>query len=103
MSLRNIGPPLRSLFQHNYKITDASTWYDMLDALEYCGKDLKSKFICPDNLKEAHDLWIAKKRAKMDEADRRKGRERQMTPLQRYGVNHKVDEARYKESQINIF
>lgn len=93
-------PSAKVAFRHNYKITDASTWYDMLDALEYCGKDLRNpKFICPDNLKEAHDLWIAKKRAKMDEADRRRERERQMTPLQRYEVNHKVDEARYKKAK----
>ncbi|TGY79068.1 PcfJ domain-containing protein [Lepagella muris] len=93
-------PSAKVAFRHKYQIKDPSTWYDMLDALEYCGKDLRNpKFICPDNLKEAHDLWIAKKRAKMDEADRRRERERQMTPLQRYEVNHKVDEARYKKAK----
>lgn len=91
-------PSAKVAFRHNYKIADFSTWYDMLDALEYCGKDLRNpKFICPDNLKEAHDFWIAKKRAKMDEEDRRRERERKMTALQRYEANRKKDEAQYQK------
>lgn len=93
-------PSAKVAFRHNYQITDASTWYDLLNALEYCGKDLRNpKFICPDNLKEAHDFWIAKKQAKMDEENRRRERERQMTAMQRYEVNRKVDEAKYREAK----
>ena len=72
----------------------------MLDALDYCGKDLRNpKFICPNNLKEAHDFWIAKKRAKIDEENRRRERERRMTPEQRYQANSKHDEAQYKQAK----
>lgn len=87
-------------FRHKYQISDPSIWYDLLEALNYCGKDIRNpKFICPDNLKEAHDFWIAQKRAKMAENDRRRARERQMTALQRYEVNRKTDEAQYKKDK----
>lgn len=35
----------------------------------------------------------------MDEEDRRRERERQMTAIQRYEANSKVDEAKYKEAK----
>ena len=91
-------PSAKVAFRHKYHISDASLWYDLLDALDYCGKDLRNpKFICPDNLREAHDFWIAKKQAKRDEADRRRERERQKTVEQRYYKNAKQDEAQYQK------
>lgn len=93
-------PSAKVAFRHKYHISNASIWYDLLDALDYCGKDLRNpKFICPDNLKEAHDFWIAKKRAKIDEENRRRERERRMTPEQRYQANSKHDEAQYKQAK----
>ncbi len=93
-------PSAKIAFRHKYQITDPSTWYDLLEALNYCGKDLRNpKFVCPDNLKEAHDFWIARKRAKIDEENRRIQRERQMTALQRYEANCKTDEAQYKKAK----
>ncbi len=57
--------------RNHYIVEDASLWYDMLDALEYIGKDTHSPiFVCPKNLKEAHDKAIAQKR-------RREGREKE--------------------------
>lgn len=92
-------PSAKVAFRHKYHISDASIWYDLLDALEYCKKDLRNpKFICPDNLKEAHDYWVAKKRTIMDEANRQRERERQMTAIQRYEANCKEDEAEYKKA-----
>lgn len=92
-------PSAKVAFRHNYHISDASTWYDLLNALDYCDKDLRNpKFICPDNLKEAHDYWIAKKQAKIDEENRRIERERQITSEQRYQENAKQDEVQYKKA-----
>lgn len=93
-------PSAKVAFRHKYHISDASLWYDLLDALEYCDKDLRNpKFICPDNLKDAHDFWIAKKRAKIDEENRRIERERQMTAEQRYQRSAKKDESQYKKAK----
>ncbi|MBD5306574.1 MAG: hypothetical protein HDS14_02965 [Bacteroides sp.] len=93
-------PSAKVAFRHKYHISDASLWYDLLDALDYCGKDLRNpKFICPDNLRKAHDFWIAKKQAKRDEADRRRERERQMTIEQRYQKNAKQEEAQYQKAK----
>ena len=60
-------PSAKVAFHHKYHISDASIWYDLLEALQYCGKDIRNpKFICPNNLKEAHAFWLAKKRPKID-------------------------------------
>lgn len=53
--------------RNNYKISDVNIWNDMLDALEYLGKDLlNAHYVCPKNLKESHDFWVSKKRKKID-------------------------------------
>lgn len=98
---------IKIAIRHKYKITDPSLWYDLLDALEYVGKDiLNPKFICPDKLKEAHDYWIARKLAKIDRENREHERERQMTAEQRYLANLKQvvkDEAQYKKMKSKFF
>lgn len=44
----------------------AITWLDYLDLLEYYKKDLRNpKYVCPANLKKAHDTLAAKKQADM--------------------------------------
>ncbi|MCQ2082080.1 MAG: PcfJ domain-containing protein [Lachnospiraceae bacterium] len=48
--------------RNNYIIKDASLWFDMMDALAYLDKDLRSPhYICPSNLKAAHDKYIEQK------------------------------------------
>lgn len=45
--------------RNNYIIKDAVSWYDMVKALDYLGKDLRSPhFICPPDLIAAHDKYI---------------------------------------------
>lgn len=47
--------------RHGYNITDIGLWCDMMEFLETLGKDLHSPvYICPDNLKVAHDHWYNK-------------------------------------------
>ena len=46
---------------HKYAITDISLWCDLLYLLEKLGKDLRNPhFICPTDLKAAHDRYIKK-------------------------------------------
>ena len=48
--------------RNGYCISDISLWADLVQALEYCGRDIhNAHYICPDNLKEAHDYWTKRK------------------------------------------
>lgn len=54
-------PSIRIAVRNDYKITDATTWCDYIDALRTLGKDLHSpKYVCPADLKREHDRCIAK-------------------------------------------
>lgn len=63
-------------FKHRYKITDIKMWFDYLELLKFFGKDLRNPhYICPKNLKQAHDTWVNKKRkrdAMLEEERKRK-------------------------------
>ncbi|RKD96770.1 PcfJ domain-containing protein [Marinifilum flexuosum] len=57
--------------RHSYIIPDAITWFDYMDLLRYFRKDTSNpKFICPENLKAAHDTLLKKKR-KIEAEERR--------------------------------
>lgn len=47
--------------RHGYKIEDYGCWCDLIMLLDKCGRDIRSvKYICPDNLRTAHDLCLSK-------------------------------------------
>lgn len=47
---------IRVALRHNYKPNDVGMWLDLLDLLRANGKDLHNPhYICPTNLKKAHD------------------------------------------------
>lgn len=98
---------IKVAIRHKYQIKDPSLWYDMLNAMNYLGKDiLNPKFICPENLKKSHDEWIAKKRAKEAQEARRREREREMAEERRYLENLKKvehDEIQYKTAMSTFF
>lgn len=59
--------------RHRYKIKDATMWTDMINMLISEGKDIKNPhYICPKNLKKAHDYWLKRKQAREREAERRR-------------------------------
>ncbi|WP_284653217.1 PcfJ domain-containing protein [Flavobacterium terrisoli] len=48
--------------RNNYQIKDAKLWIDYIDLLQYFMKDIRSpKYVCPLDLKKAHDKLMAKK------------------------------------------
>ena len=48
--------------RNHYIIKDASLWEDYMSLLAYFGKDLRNAhYVCPKNLKVAHDRLLAKK------------------------------------------
>lgn len=64
-----------AFIRNKYKIKkyeNISLWFDLIRDLKHLKKDITNpKFICPDNLIEAHDKWD-KKRREIDEQIRRK-------------------------------
>lgn len=61
--------------RNGYNVKDAQIWIDYIKMLERCGKDIQSpKYICPTNLKESHDEYVAKvnrqRRKEQQEKDR---------------------------------
>lgn len=65
--------------RNGYRISDISLWADLVQALEYCGRDIHSAhYICPDNLKEAHDYWTKRKAQAVEKERSRKELEKAM-------------------------
>lgn len=55
-------PSIKICIRNNYKIKDASMWFDYLNVLEHFGKDLhNAKYVCPGNLKKEHDKLVTKR------------------------------------------
>ena len=56
-------PPIKICIRNNYIIKDISTWMDYVQLLIYFRKDLRnSQYVCPSDLKLAHDRLVSKKR-----------------------------------------
>lgn len=80
--LEKSWPSLKIAIRNNYIPSDMATWCDLLRLLEKYGRDIRStKYICPDDLKGAHDYWFSKvtkleeKRRKQEELERALKRE----------------------------
>lgn len=60
-------PSIKIAIRNGYKIEDVKMWFDYLELLEHFNKDLlNAKYVCPDNLRKAHDELVELKR-KRDE------------------------------------
>lgn len=55
--------PIKICIRNKYKIADASIWCDYIDLLQFFGKDVRNAhYVCPKDLKDAHDRLIEKRR-----------------------------------------
>jgi hypothetical protein len=53
---------VKTCLKYNYKIEDFKIWEDYIALLRWFKKDLTcSTFVCPENLNESHDRFVAKK------------------------------------------
>ena len=63
--------------RNRYIVRDATLWFDYLDALVYFNADThNAHYVCPPDLKKAHDLWMRKMNkaiAKRNMESKRKG------------------------------
>lgn len=74
--------------RHGYKPEDYELWSDTIRLLDKLGKDIRStKYICPDNLKAAHDHWLNKvneiEKKRRDEEQMQQARKHEARPLQK--------------------
>jgi hypothetical protein len=54
---------VKTCLKNNYIISDYKIWEDYIDLLRWFKKDLSCVlYVCPDNLREAHDRLVVKKR-----------------------------------------
>lgn len=79
--------------RNGYKVTDSQMWMDYIKMLERCGKDIQSpKYICPANLKEAHDEYSEKVNRQRRKEQREKERQQAIE-----------DKARFEELKSRYF
>lgn len=61
--IRRNWQAVKTVIRNGYKISDVSIWEDYLELLRYFKKDLcNSVYVCPENLSEAHERLVQKKR-----------------------------------------
>jgi len=61
--LRENWQAVKTCLKHGYKIQDFKIWEDYIALLRWFKKDLSaSALVCPENLEQAHDRLVAKKR-----------------------------------------
>lgn len=69
-------PAIKICIRNHYIIEDGGLWRDMIDALRFFNRDIRNpKYVCPANLLEEHNKWLAKRRKeekKKQEEERRK-------------------------------
>lgn len=54
---------IKICIRNGYVVKDAGMWLDYLQLLRHFGKDTSSpKYVCPPNVKQAHDKLVSKKR-----------------------------------------
>lgn len=100
---RDLLPALKIAIRHGYHINNASMWADTLEMLLRLKKDIRNPvFVCPENLKEAHDKWMKIIRAKDERIQRERLREQQIWEqerLQRFKVDSENNEAEYRKKK----
>lgn len=71
--------------RNGYIIPDGAIWKDYIDILRAFGKDTNNaKYVCPDNLAQAHDKAVAKRNALRERARQEEQRRKALADEQRY-------------------
>ena len=76
---------IRICLRNGYQVEDGNLWCDMVDTLATLNKDIRSpKYICPTDLRAAHDHYQAKRRARQERENIIKKRKEAMEAEQAY-------------------
>lgn len=80
---------IKICIRNNYRVPDASIWFDHLELLRQANKDLRSpKYVCPPDLIKTHNKMVAKRE-----------RERRRMELERKKRDIEEAEKLYKEQK----
>ena len=78
--------------RNHYIVKDAALWYDLLDALDYLGLDAhNAHYVCPADLKAAHDLYTAR----MARVKARREREKREKEARRSEDSYRREKGKY--------
>lgn len=100
-SLGKYWPSIKICLRNKYKIKDISMWFDYLQLLERCHKDLHNAYyVCPVNLKKAHDTYMAKKMREDEKERREKGKQR-LLKLKKEAENYIKDKSKFFDLKIS--
>ena len=70
---------IKICLRNDYLVSDASLYIDYLDLLQRYSKDLRNAYyVCPANLHEAHDIYVAKKNRDDEKLRKKRDAERMM-------------------------
>lgn len=84
---------LKVAYRKGYEPSDYFLWCDTISILDKFGRDIRSpKYMCPDNLKEAHDHW----NRKYQQAERIRTKREQM-------IKTKEDEDKFIKEKSRFF
>jgi hypothetical protein len=76
-------------------------WFDYLQLLERYGKDLRNAFyVCPENLKKAHDCYVAKKN-RDDEKERKRRDMQKLLELKKEAEEYVKDKSAFFDLKIS--
>lgn len=102
---------IKIAIRNNYKVKNGITWLDYLELASYFKKDLRNqKYVCPKNLKAAHDVLVNKKRAidrvqyeirEAQNAERQ--RENAIRQAETKRVKEEMDSSKYIEEKNKFF
>ena len=84
---------IKICLRNNYIVKDASMWFDYIELLQYFQKDLhNAHYVCPKDLKQAHDQLVERKR----KIQLREKLEKQREKLEK-------DQVKYAKQKKNFF
>lgn len=98
--LYNYWPSIKICLRNKYKIKDLSMWFDYLELLEHYKKDLHNAFyVCPKNLRKAHDTYMRKKK-KDDEKERKEKDKQRLLQLKKEAEKYIKEKSKFFDLKI---
>lgn len=102
---------IKIAIRNQYKVKDGISWLDYLELCSYFKKDLlNKKYVCPKNLKSAHDVLVKRKQAidkiqdeirAAQNAIRQRENEIRQTEIKR--IKDEMDSSKYIEEKSKFF
>ena len=97
-------PSIKIAIRRGYIIKEPTLWCDYIDFLTHFGKDTRNPmYVCPDDLRAAHDRW-AEKKHKIDQARwERERREREIQDRERNIKTAAEREEKFRQLKSKFF